>query len=164
MTTTLEVRRTQDEIVARIHGVRASRDDFFGAEQTDLVEQLDFDHAKEFLNEGTTQADWDENRDETAAPKRAVEYISFAIGKIEDHRGLSAMRAVSHFRAWAWLLLDDEKFQEFEAVDYENYGAPKVKKFCELIERPDLWPTGNYDLDRMAAGAPCSDDCTGCGN
>lgn len=163
MTTTLEVHRTQDEIVARIREVAEQGEDLFGAERNDLIEQLDFDHAKEWLNEGTTQAQWDENREETAAPKRAVDYVSFAIGKIEDHRGLSAGRSISHFRAWAWLLLDDDKVQELDDTEYQNYGAPQVKKFCELIDRPDLWPTGNKALDRMAAGSPCRDNCdAGC--
>lgn len=162
--TSLQVRRTQDEIVARVKEVKDGGGDVFGAEQMDLIEQLDFDHAKEWLNEGTTQVDWDANREETAAPTRAVAYVPFALDKIRDHRGLSAMRAVNHFRAWAWLLLDDQQFQEFEDTEYENYGAPKVKKFCELIGRADLWPTGEKELERMAAGSACGNDCGGCGH
>lgn len=161
--TTLTVRRTPDEIVARIRAVADSDYDFFGAEQASLYRALDFEHAKEFLLEGATPEGWAKCRTKPIA-EEAIEYVAFAVSKIRNHRGLSTARSVSHFRAWAWLLLDDDAFQQFDATPYENYGAPQVRKFCELIGRPDLWPTSDHGLQRMADGRPCFDECgQGCG-
>jgi len=64
-------------------------------------------------------------------------------------------------RAWVWLL-GPEEFAAVDWEDYENYGAPILKKVAELVGFE--WPEGD-GIDRMASGLPCQDYCQdGCGS
>lgn len=91
-----------------------------------------------------------------------LDYMPFALGKAQDHRGLSASRSIDHFRAWLWMLSDDETLGFCDVEEnYTNYGAPILREICE-----------NYGFDtpaetwfaNMASGGPCSPDCRdGCG-
>jgi len=86
------------------------------------------------------------------------EYLEFAIGKIQGHRGISAGRSVDKLREMAWLLGRDDVMAAMDKADYQNYGAPKIKAFAEGMGLP--WPD-DEDLARMALGYPCTDDCEG---
>ena len=86
-------------------------------------------------------------------------YMAFALGKAEDHRGLSAGRSVDKLRAWAWVLCDDDRFREGQQP-YRNYGVPILKAMCEHygFDFPQHGP-----LQAMAQGLPCRPDCNeGC--
>jgi hypothetical protein len=150
--------RTQDEILARIAEVAS--DDFLGFRSDVLLTALDFEHAKEWLKAETTAEDWAEAQVADIAGKTRW-YYDFALGKIEDHRGISASRSTVKLREYAWLLGRDDAVTAMGAAEYENYGAPQVKAFAEAMGYP--WPD-NEDLSRMAAGKPCSEGCTGCGS
>lgn len=154
------VTRSQDEIVARIEQVLAGGGDLFGAEQSELMDPLDFEHAKRFLKDGVTAEEWAAAQAETGGTAHSARtYVPFAVGKIRDHRGLSAGRSVDHFRGWAWLMgwdLPDEP--------YAQYGAPLVYAFLEHFGWLDLWPADAPDLERMRRGQPCELGCIeGCG-
>lgn len=149
--------RSQDEIVARIKAHEAG-EDFFGFAREALIDALDFDHAKPYLKDGVTAQEWQQVTDFGDA---AREYLAFAIGKIEAHRGISAERSVSKLTEYAWLLGRDDVVSAMDAADYPNYGAPKVKAFAEGMGFP--WPD-DKELARMARGESCVDDCEGgCG-
>ena len=91
----------------------------------------------------------------------ASRYLDFAIGKIRNHRGISASRSVDKLTEYAWLLGRDDVVTAMEAADYPQYGAPKVKAFAEGMGWE--WPS-TPDLARMSQGLPCEDTCAdGCG-
>jgi hypothetical protein len=148
--------RSRDEIVARLEAPRT--DDIFGWSREVLVGALDFDHARPYLKDGVTEADWPKVDVEASA--RA--YLEFAIGKIEGHRGISASRSVEKLLQYAWLLGRDDVVAEMTEANYPQYGAPQVKAFAIGMGWP--WPSDNVELERMANGEPCTDDCSGgCG-
>lgn len=91
--------RTPDQIVTRIRDIESVPfDDFFGAQRSDLVRALPFELAKPWLDAEVTAEQWTPDPDPLTS---ALAYVSFAVGKIVDHRGLSANRSVDHFKAWA---------------------------------------------------------------
>jgi hypothetical protein len=152
--------RTQQEIVDRIVDANAD-DDFMGFRREVLLDALEFEHAKPYLKDGVTEAEWDASREkDTQAAARG--YLDFAVGKIEDHRGISASRSVEKLGEYAWLLGRDDVVAAMAAADYPQYGAPKVKAFAEGMGWP--WPP-DAGLARMAEGLPCTEDCYGgCGS
>jgi hypothetical protein len=112
--------REQQEILDRIEEIKDR--DFFGIERSDLLDYLDFENAKEFLKDDVTEKDWnDEGKSENskeAIIKVMKDYMSFAIGKAEGERGISAGRSLAHYTAWIWLAED-------------NYGRGELKEICE---------------------------------
>jgi hypothetical protein len=157
--------RTHEEIVWRIREVIADRfRDPLGVEVGDLLTQLEWDDAKEFLHTGSKKAEW-EPLPLQAAKEGAAAYVQFAIGKMDRHRGLSAGRSVDHMRAWIWLFTDDEAAKRMDEAPYQNYGAPKVKIFCEAMGLQEAWDLmSTPEVRNMAEGLPCREDCEeGCG-
>lgn len=145
--------RTQDEIAGYAAGV----EDFFGFKKEALVYCLDFEHAKPFLKDEVTEAEWEPTLTDEDVLKDMRDYMIFAIGKCEDHRGLSAGRSVNKLNAWTWVL-------GFEPIEepYAQYGAPILKALCE--RHGFEWPTDNDPLNRMAQGMKCEPGCLeGCG-
>src|SRR5277367_4801730 len=90
------------------------------------------------------------------------EYMVFAWGKVEDHRGISAGRSVDKCAAWAWLLGRDDVYKAaHDGKNYAQYGAPALKLICEAFDLPVPADKG---LQRMMRGEPCTDNCgNGCG-
>lgn len=154
--------RTQDEILARFQAI-GDTDDYFGFRRDLLIACLDYDHAKPYLKESTTPEQWAEAH---VTGDRSIEddahgYLEFAIGKILDHRGISATRSVDKLAEYAWLLGRDDIVSAMNNEPYEQYGAPKVKVFAEGMGWS--WPDDPV-LARMSAGLPCTDGCdSGCG-
>jgi hypothetical protein len=89
------------------------------------------------------------------------DYMEFAWGKADDHRGLSAMRSVEKFKAWVWLLGNDKLVEFCEDDDhYAYYGAPVLQRICQEYSFPIPDDAG---IQRMMKGLPCKDGCTsGC--
>lgn len=150
--------RTQDEIVARM----AESDGMFGFDREVLIGALDFDHAKPYLNAEVTEDQWfEDGRGRRDVFSDATAYLGFAIGKILDHRGISASRSVEKLREYAWLLGRDDVVAAMDEADYAQYGAPQVKAFAVGMGMP--WPEAEI-LTRMADGEPCEPGCeSGCG-
>lgn len=148
--------RTQDEIVARIADVEA--EDWFGFRREVLIEYLDYQHAKPYLKPEVTG---EEQAGQTtrlgSVEAEAKHYLEFAIGKIENHRGISANRSVDKLGEYAWLLSRADVLAAMDAADYEQYGAPKVKAFALGMGWP--WPADVVGLNRMADGEPCVGGC-----
>jgi hypothetical protein len=150
--------RSQDEIVARIEGI-TDDEDVLGWSRDVLLGGLDYEHARPYLKPEITEAQWTEATANVETEAR--NYLAFAIGKIRNHRGISASRSVDKLRAFAWLLGRDDVVAAMDAADYPQYGAPKVKAFAEGMGWD--WPD-HADLGRMAQGLPCEDTCAdGCG-
>jgi hypothetical protein len=151
--------RTPEEILARVEEILADdANDFFGFRREALFMFLPFDQAKPFLKEGTTADEW--NNPPRDLDGETADYYQFALGKIEDHRGISAGRSVDKLRELAWLAGRDDVAEAMDAVDYVQYGAPKIKAFADTIGY--TWPE-RQDLTNMANGNPCTPDCAdGC--
>lgn len=145
--------RTQDEIVARIRAVADT--DLLGFRFEVLAVALDFEHARPFIVESATANDWT-TLDAESVDQSARDYYAFALGKIKDHRGISAHRSVEKLQEFAWLLVRDDVLAEMEAADYEQYGAPKVKAFGAGFGLE--WPA-TESMTRMANGEPCHPEC-----
>lgn len=158
----MSITHTQDEIVARIHALAESRRDFFGAETSRLVSALDLDHAKEFLKP-EYWASWEQST-EAELREAAREYLSFAMDKAGNHRGLSAGRSVSHYSGLVWLLEPDQ-YDRFEAAPYEQYGVPQLRAAADILGLNAEWFAHvDEPLTNMANGVPCREGCDeGCG-
>ena len=107
--------------------------DVFGFGVDDLVEVLPFEAAEEYLAESflskeNAAEEWEALRLKTDddVKDKMLDYLSFAWGKADDCRSLSADRSIRHFAAWAWLI-DDELYNKIEDMyenDYAPYGTP----------------------------------------
>lgn len=154
--------RTQDEIIARI---AATRDvDPLGWRMEVLADSLTFESAQDFLKEDSTQEQWGQPPTVEELTGQAKEYCEFAVGKILNHRGISANRSVDKLTEFAWLLGRDDIVKAMDDADYPQYGAPKVKAFAVGFGWWDGEPGDRGDeLARMAEGLPCTDNCgAGC--
>ncbi|AMM44243.1 hypothetical protein BJD78_gp73 [Arthrobacter phage KellEzio] len=159
--------RTQEEILKWARREIEKPTDLFGAKATDLLELLDFEHAKEFLKEGTTEEVWKQHwiSDEAGIRDSAGKYFPFALEKAGSHRGLSADRATQHFAVWVWVIGTDEQYASYVDTDYSQYGVPKIIKAAEVFGvREELDSLLDDELRRMATGLPCTPECMeGCG-
>jgi hypothetical protein len=161
--------RTQAEIVARM--TEKNEDDIFGFSKDVLLDSLDYEHAKPFLKEGVTAEQWNVKREcggygrtlqfplvvEEDLKAAAIDYLKFAWGKAEDHRGLSAGRSVEKMTAFCWLLGHDTK--AIEDAEYAMYGCPKLKVIAGMLDQP---LPDDPALVLMMEGSPCSSGCEGC--
>lgn len=153
--------RTQDEIATKVAESNKRVLDFTGDA---LLCYLDFEHARPFLKPEATAEGWAKShtplvRESVIAEMR--DYMAFAWGKVEDHRGLSAGRSVDKMTAWAWLLGDDALVKAIDAAGYAQYGAPKLAVVCKALgfDIPD-----DPGIARMIDGERCGADYScGCG-
>ena len=162
--------RTEAEILARIEEIRAAKADWAGFRQEVLLSALSWEAIQPYLRKDLTPeeiADVRDNRtdrDEAWLLAESAEYYGFAIGKILDHRGISAGRSVEKLTEYAWLLGRDDVVEAMEEAGYVQYGAPKVMTFGKLL---GFQPPTNMSPDEMLAlanmlqGKPCSEDCSG---
>lgn len=164
--------RTQDEIVARMKEIEADKmRSFMNFESEVLLDALDFEHAKPWLKEGTKPEEWSREAEcagygrklqfplvrEDDLKAAAADYLKFAWGKAQDHRGISAGRSVDKMTSYCWLLGHDTK--AIDDAGYAQYGCPKLKVISELLSIP--LPT-DPDLVRMMEGEQCTEG--GCEN
>lgn len=146
--------RAQSEILSRIEAVKEQ--DIFGVMATDLTMHLEHGHAISLAGTGLTavsKAEWDSLRSSTCLdPMQAMaSYLSFAWGKANDCKGLSAIRSIHHMSAWLWLAGFDELLEELE--DYQYYGKPQLV-MCSVLCSVD-WQKhddGRWTNDSESAG------------
>ncbi|MBM0275136.1 hypothetical protein [Micromonospora tarensis] len=150
--------RTQEQILARFRAVADS--DWLGFRREVLADSMTLDTLRQAVPGIDTTG-----RDDYVKPEvleqRARDYLTFAIGKALDHRGISASRSVDKLSEYAWLLGRDDVVAAMDAAEYEQYGVPKLRAFAEGMAW--RWP-GDIPLARMAQGLPCQSACAdGCG-
>lgn len=151
--------RTQEEILARFRATRD--DDMFGFKAEVLAKCMTFETAEGIRKKGITAEEWGQPLNLSELRDAAREYLGFAIGKIKNHRGISAHRSVQKLEEYAWLLGRDDVVAAMRAAEYPQYGAPTVKAFAEGM---GWWDKPDKALERMTQGLPCTDDCDeGCG-
>lgn len=157
--------RTQEEIVQKI------KDDnsMFGFAKDVYIGFLRYEHAKEFLieeakNSPDAEKNWNGDTDVLSKEnclKLMKEYMAFAWGKAEDHRGISAGRSIDKIRAYLWLLKDYKTLKKMDEAGYPQYGCPKLTVVCEKYSFPI--PT-DTTVQNMIKGQPCEENCRiGCG-
>jgi len=128
----MPMNRTQEEILARIEERR--KEDFFGFERSDLLEHLEYKHAKPFLKEGVTEDQWADRGEVQDPIEELKDYMSFAWEKANNQRGLSANRSIHHCVAWLWLAGEDEILAKVEneyAHNYQYYGKDILSMICD---------------------------------
>lgn len=157
------ITRTQEEIITQIDEI--AKDDTFGFQTDVLISALDFENAQSLLVSEITADKWATVRIHDCV-SAAQDYLVFAINKIVNHRGLSAIRSVDTLSTYAWLLGRDDVVSAMADAEYTNYGAPKIKVFAQLMGWPwpgDVTETKQMQLERMANGMSCTDHCSmGC--
>jgi len=164
--------RSTQEIVDRIVALKGK--DLLNTQISTLMDFLSIDDmaealrrlGKPFTPEELETAKRDglgpDSQDPEAVIQRMREYMSFAQEKARRHRGISASRSIEHFKAWLWVLCDDDLlgFCEDDS-NYTNYGAPMLAAICAKYGFPFPEEGG---LANMAKGLPCSFGCSeGCG-
>lgn len=134
----MNVTRTQGQIVARIEEI--AEEDAFGWSRELLIDYLDFEHAKPWLNEDVTAGQWEAAQTKHGSLEvLARGYLAFAIDKINDERGISASRSVDKLTHMAWLAGRDDIVTAMDAAGYEPYGEPKVQAFADGMGWPWLY-------------------------
>jgi hypothetical protein len=146
----------QEEIAA--HAEFVSKSDMFGFELSELLDWLDFEHAKPFLKETATREGWLEGGrpyepTHDCVLKALRDYMPFAWEKANNNRGISAWRSLAHMQAWLWLLGETEAAARLR--DYSHYGKPQLRAICERygIDWQSL-DDGRWTNSEMAGGSP----------
>lgn len=171
--------RTQEEIANYLE----SNETFLGFNREVLLPYMDWETAKRFFKEEGQETvkehfekfGYPKEQDPEVILAEMEEYYGFAIGKVLDHRGISASRSIEKMEAWIWLL-NDGNLDKIHWDWYTNYGAPILKEIGDIygfqyIREPDPndeyaeWTReSNRKLLRMADGKPCREGCEeGCG-
>lgn len=121
--------RTTQEIIARIEAIKEH--DWLGTEQSDLIDFLPYEDAKQYLKPEVTKEQW-EARTVTPPLEQAKDYLTFAWDKANNCRGLSAGRSLNHLRAWLWLAGHDE-IVDGHFNDYTHYGKFQLVIASEVV-------------------------------
>lgn len=152
--------RTSEEIVKKIN----SNTGLFNFGMEVMVPYLPFEHAKQYLKEGVTEAEWTPSplKEEFILQEAKTYMEEYGWPKCLGHRGLSAGRTIDKMEAWFWLLGRDDVLVAIESAGYAQYGAPKLAAICNVMgwAIPD-----SQDALNMMQGKPCGAnyEC-GCGS
>lgn len=126
--------RTQEEIVARLDARIGS--DPLGFEIDEYLPYLEFQHARKYLKDGTTEDEWNKARGTYVEPRqKMIDYMDFAFQKAHGQRGISANRSIMHMIAWGWLVSDEIglEIQRMWDQEYDNYGYGILLKICSML-------------------------------
>lgn len=122
--------RTHEDIVARLERITQSGSDWLATQRSDLIAWLPYALAKPFLKPDFQEDEFKELTDELEkkcpTPMAHVkDYLTFAWGKANNCRGISAGRSLDHLTSWLWLdgfdLVDTEWWK-----DYDYYGKTQL--------------------------------------
>lgn len=138
-TTKTPLRRSPEEIQTKITNV--ANTDFFGVIRERLIFALPFDDAKEYLVDGTKPSDFLPAATHTIedVTAEAKDYLSFAVDKMRNERGLSAARSIDHYHGLIFLAFDDATLQDFNETDYGHYGRKQLAKAADLFGLSDYF-------------------------
>lgn len=139
--------RTDDEIITRINQTRAR--DIFSFELSDLADYLPA--LKLPLIGLRPNPEFKTSpRDKESIEATMRDYMSFAWGKANNCRGLSALRSLSHYQAWLWMVDHPVNF-----ANYTHYGKPQLRAICEHYGWDwRSWDSGSWKNDERTDGEP----------
>ena len=135
--------RSIDEIVTRLK--ESSKTDIFGFEVNEYFRALTPAQIEKLKPDIIKQdADFSNHIpdliDDASLEAQCIEYMPFAWEKANNCRGISAWRSLAHYKAWLWMLGQDE-FDDMD--DYEYYGKPHLERICKfLLLDPKTWDDG----------------------
>ena len=123
--------RTSDEIVFRILLLEGA--DLLEFESSVLVGFLPENRLMDVSLSLKKEATWEHTPPTEEAVKKAMRaYFDFAMQKCKGERGISASRSISHYRAWVWLLKDEEALAFLNNMcNYPEYGRPMLEYLNE---------------------------------
>lgn len=142
--------RTRTEVLDRVRPILQGKEegpDLFGTFVGNLCEFLTYEELKPYFKEDAKPEDWPAPPPLTreAVLEKMKDYLSFAWGKANGRRGLSANRSINHYEAWLWLLGgDDAEFGRTLEGMYEYYGKTCLVAICERFG----WSWKNLDDGR----------------
>lgn len=152
--TTGTIRRTDAEIAMRVtslhlgqHTVEdtmrsaifdtARRDN--NGEIEELVFALPHKEAVMFIHQGTTQAEWEGNQDNTPPiPERASKHLGYVIERAAKRDTEKVQNGVGHFLAWAWLT-EPELFNGVVAAQPGTYGMGTLRAAANVLGLGEEW-------------------------
>lgn len=136
----LTVRATQEEILERVKVLKGS--DTFGEYRPALIGFLDYEHAKPFLKEGTTEEEWEQGGDKELR-KDVHRYMEdWWKGKVEGGRGISVHRGraqmvnrlfLAGIPLWKEIGIDSD-----EGIDGGWYQEDAYNKIADLFGLPHI--------------------------
>lgn len=146
--------RTAQEILEKLKATKET--DMFGFQLSDLLGYLPFETAKPYLKDEVTEAQWKDYQkksDHQSIILEMGEYMTFAWGKANNCRGLSAMRSLQHIEIWLWMLGEDEAASGLG--EYTHYGKPQLRAVCDKynIDWKAL-DNGRWTSNEMDDGVP----------
>ncbi len=122
--------RTSNEIIDRVIAIEARGEDFLGTQRAELISYLPFSDARHFLKPDVEESKWKEiPRDSDSIKAEMLGYMSFAWGKANNNRGISAGRSLDHMSSWLWMLGFDHAADALS--EYDLYGKPHLRAICE---------------------------------
>ena len=127
--------RTQQEILNKIEELVNNDIDSMYIIQNDLVSFLDFEFAKEYLEEAAIEEVWGSTKlTNTVDSIKDImrEYLHFAFKKAGMQIGLFASRSMDHYYAWIWLIDEEDHFGDVR--QYTDYGIPHLNKIKTYLE------------------------------
>lgn len=134
------IRRTQDEIVARIRDPEVERRDTpFGVERSRYLQALEYENARQFLRADQDPKAWSETvlRTEERVREEIADYLKYAWEKANGRRALSAQRTLLQFSGLLWLLSSPEAEEIIDDLeDWTHYGKPQLVRVSELVDFP----------------------------
>ena len=124
--------RTDQEIIDKVQELAREGFSFLGVVCTDLVCRLPYHHAKSFLVAIVGEQKYAVYpRDEDTVKGEMLQYMEFAWGNANEHRGLAVNHSLSHMSAWLWLLGYDTASEQ--VLVYDQYGKPWLRAICEAF-------------------------------
>ncbi len=118
--------RTDDEILAKI---KNGPPDFFNFSAQFLLDFLSIEGLEELSGskDDGRVAVASQDRDVVLAQMR--DYMPFALEKVADERGISALRSMHHYTVWIWIIGDEDEFPNL--LEFSDYGAENLRLICE---------------------------------
>lgn len=135
--------RSQAEIIQRIQD--AKKRDLLGFEWQEYFRAATKETAETFrgivFKADANLSDWEQEfKTDKDIRDCCIKYMDFAWEKANGFRGISASRSMAHYRAWLWLLGEDD-FEDI--MDYEYYGKEHLRRICRFLGLdPDKWDDG----------------------
>lgn len=132
--------RSPNEILVRLRKIEAS--DFLDAQSEILILALPFQDAKNFLEDGITEEQWDKDRpnyaDEAFCKKLIREAHDIVDQAFQVDNRVAVMRGLCRIRSLVWLLKDNIVLQQFDQREFVEDKLIIIKLFyCDDQTTPN---------------------------
>lgn len=126
--------KTQQQILDRIREIKD--EDYFGFEITILLDFLTIESLESLRGVVFIDGSGFSYRPPKATDEETIKaamraYMDFAWRKANGFRSLAAGRSIYYYKAWLWLLGEDEFANDLE--DYQYYGKDELVRICDYL-------------------------------